>query len=120
MEKIQEISYLDIGFNAFGLNLPIGNRFMSANMNDAFFELSEFSVRSLNLQGSSVETSKIQDLAVTNAKIQNVSADKITAGTLAAVTNVGDESIVLDGENKVIKIYDDSDNVSVYIAGGAA
>lgn len=109
-EQYQQPSYLDLGFNAFGLNLPVGNSFFSANMNDAFFELSE----------ASIGNNKLKNLSVTDAKIQSLSADKITAGTLAAVTNVGDESIVLDGENKVIKIYDDSDNVTVYIAGGSA
>jgi len=100
MEKIQEITYLDLGFNIFGLNLPIGNSFQSANLNDAFFELSENSV--------------------SNKKVKSISADKITAGTLAAITNVGDESIVLDGENRTIKIYDDSSNVTIYMAGGSA
>lgn len=106
----EAISYIDLGFNQFGLNLPINQSFRSANLNDAFFETSE----------ASIGNSKLKNLSVSDAKIESLSADKITAGTLSAVTNVGDDSIVLDGKNRVIKVYDASGNVSVYIAGGSA
>jgi len=110
VEKIA--SYLELGFDVFGLNQIVQNSFSSANQNDAFFELSE----------ASIGNNKLKNLTVTDAKIQSLSADKITAGTLAAVTNVGDESIQLDGENKTIKIFDDSSpaKVSIYMKGGSA
>jgi hypothetical protein len=65
---------------------------------------------------------EVAEGSVSNKKIKSVSADKITAGTLAAVTNIGDESIQLDGENKTIKIFDDSSpaKVSIYMKGGSA
>ena len=112
MAQQKILSYVELGFDAFGLNIVTQQQFSSANLNDAFFELSEASIGNSNLK----------NLSVTDAKIQNISADKITAGTLAAVTNVGDESIQLDGENKTIKIFDDASpaNVSIYMKGGSA
>ena len=99
-KEYEPVTYLDIGFNPYGLNTLQSAQAIPANLADFVLEMAEYSV--------------------SNKKIKSVSADKITAGTLAAITNVGDESIVLDGENHVIKIYDDSDNVSIYMAGGAA
>lgn len=100
MEIPKPITYLDLGFDSFGLSAIGSAQQIPANLADYMLEVAENSI--------------------TNKKVRSISADKITAGTLAAVTNVGDDSIVLDGENKVIKIYDDSNNVTVYIAGGAA
>lgn len=99
-EKLQSISYLDMGFDSFGLNSIGQTAQIPANLADYVLEVAEGSV--------------------SNKKIKSVSADKITAGTLSAVTNVGDESIILDGENRVIKVYDNLGNVSIYIAGGSA
>ena len=72
---------------------------------------------SANEQDASTDAGSISD-----KNINSVSANKITAGILAAVTGVGDDSIVLDGVNKCIKIYDNASpaNVAIYIAGGAA
>lgn len=109
-KEFEPVTYLDIGFNPYGLNTLQSAQAIPANLADYMLEMSE----------ASIGNKKIKNLAVTNGKIVSMSADKITAGTLAAITNVGDDSIVLDGENRVIKIYDASDNVSVYIAGGAA
>lgn len=93
-------TYLDLGFDTFGRSSIATAQQIPANLTDFMLEIAENSV--------------------TNKKVRSISADKITAGTLAAVTNVGDDSIVLDGENHTIKVYDDAGNVSVYIAGGAA
>ena len=95
-------SYIDLGFNQYGLNTIGVSQQMPANLADYILEVAEGSV--------------------SNKKIKSVSADKITAGTLAAVTNVGDESIQLDGQNKTIKIFDDSSpaKVSIYMKGGSA
>lgn len=90
-------TYLDMGFDSFGLNTVARIAFQSANSNDAFFEVSENSV--------------------SNKKIKSISADKITAGTLSAVTNIGNESIKLDGEDHSIKIYDTSSRLQIYIQG---
>lgn len=94
----ESISYLTLGFDSDGLNTPVTPSFSDAGNSDAFLE----------------------EGAISSVKVRNISASKITAGTLSAVTNVGDDSIQLDGENHVIRIYDDSGNVSVYIAGGSA
>ena len=99
-KEYEPVTYLDIGFNPYGLNTLQSAQAIPANLADFVLEMAEYSV--------------------SNKKIKSVSADKITAGTLVAITNVGDDSIVLDGENRVIKIYDDSNNVSIYMAGGAA
>lgn len=102
MADTKPTSYIDLGFNQYGLNTVGVSQQMPANLADYILEVAENSV--------------------TNKKIKSMSADKITAGTLAAVTNVGDESIQLDGENKTIKIFDDSSpaKVSIYMKGGSA
>ena len=100
MEIPKPITYLDLGFDSFGLSAIGSSKQIPANLADYMLEVAENSI--------------------TNKKVRDVSADKITAGTLAAVTNVGDTSIVLDGENRVIKVYDNAGNVAVYIAGGVA
>lgn len=90
-----QITYIDLGFNASGLNTPVTPAFSSAGQNDAFLE-----------EGS-----------ISNTKVRNISADKITAGTLTAVTNVGNDSIRLDGEDHSMKIYDSSNRLQIYIQG---
>lgn len=101
-EEYKTISYRELGYDQFGLNKLQTVDQIPANLADYILELAEYSV--------------------SNKKVKDVSADKITAGTLAAVTNVGDESIQLDGEEKTIKIYDDSSpaKVSIYMKGGSA
>ena len=93
-------TYLDLGYNTYGINPVVQPTFVSASFNDAYSELGERSV--------------------TNAKVRSITADKISGGTISAVTNIGDDSIVLDGENKEIKIYDDLGNVAIYMKGGSA
>lgn len=101
-KEYQPVTYLDIGFNPYGLKTLQSAQQIPANLADYILEIAENSV--------------------SNKKVKSVSADKITAGTLAAITNVGDESIQLDGENKTIKIYDYSTpaKVSIYMKGGSA
>jgi hypothetical protein len=100
MANDKPTSYIDLGFNQYGLNTIGVTQQIPANLADYILEVAENSISDIN--------------------VKSISADKLTAGTLAAVTNVGDESIQLDGENKTIKIFDDSSNVSVYIKGGSA
>lgn len=102
MAQQKILSYVELGFDAYGMNTVQTSQQIPANLADYILEVAENSV--------------------SNKKIKSVSADKITAGTLAAVTNVGDESIQLDGENKTIKIFDDSSpaKVSIYMKGGSA
>jgi hypothetical protein len=101
-KEFKNVDYLQLGFDKFGLRRVSGTEQMSSNLADYVLELAEYSV--------------------SNKKVKDVSADKITAGTLAAVTNVGDESIQLDGEDKTFKIYDNSTpaKVSIYMKGGSA
>ena len=89
-------TYLDLGFNSFGLRRVQSQAPISANMADYLLELSE----------SSIGTKIIKDLAVKDGKIESLSADKITAGTFSAVNNVGSTSVKIDGENKRIIIND--------------
>lgn len=52
-------------------------------------------------------TAQIQDAIITSAKISDLAADKITAGTIGALSiNVGDGKIKLDGANKRITAND--------------
>ena len=96
-KEYQPVTYLDIGFNPYGLKSLQSAQQIPANLADYILEVAENSV--------------------SNKKIKSVSADKITAGTLSAVTNIGDESIRLDGEDHSIKIYDSSSRLQVYIQG---
>ena len=93
-------NYIKLGFDQFGLKPITAPAFTSSSQNDAFSELGEKSVRT--------------------SKVREISADKISGGTITAITNIGDDSIVLDGENHEIKIYDDVGNISIYMKGGAA
>jgi len=96
------LSYVELGFDSFGLNQINITQQIPSNLADYVLEIAENSV--------------------SNKKVKSISADKITAGTLAAITNVGDDSIVLDGDDKTIKIYDDSvpAKISIYMKGGSA
>lgn len=97
MEIPKPITYLDLGFDSFGLSAIGSAKQIPANLADYILEVAENSI--------------------TNKKVRSVSADKITAGTLTAVTNVGNDSVVLDGEDHSMKIYDSSDRLQVYIQG---
>ena len=100
MAENKPTSYIDLGFNQYGLNTIGVSQQMPANLADYILEVAEGSV--------------------SNKKIKSVSADKITAGTLAAITNIGDESIKLNGEDRTIEMFDESGKVSVYLKGGSA
>jgi hypothetical protein len=95
--KDTSINYTQLGFDSFGLSNIQSASQIPANLADYILEVAENSV--------------------SNKKIRSVSADKITAGTLVAVTNIGDESIKLDGEDHSIKIYDASNRLQIYIQG---
>lgn len=101
-KEYKPATYLDIGFDPYGMRTVQSAQRIPSNLADFILEVAEGSV--------------------SNRKIKSMSADKITAGTLAAVTNIGDSSIELDGEGKTIKIYDNSSpaKVSVYMKGGSA
>ena len=104
------VSYIDIGFDAYGCNLAVSQQFTSANNSDAFFEPAEGSIR----------TNKVRNLAITDAKIATLRANKII-GNIINVVGVGeDETIVLDGEDNSIKMYDDLGNLTVWFQGGDA
>ena len=60
------------------------------------------------LSGQPVGTARFQDLAITLAKITNISADKITTGTLG----VGEEILINDGTNDRILITRDDIRIS--------
>lgn len=95
-----QVTYIDLGYDQYGLNTIQSASKIPANLADYILEIAEG--------------------AVSDKNVKSLSADKITAGTLAAVTNIGDSSIRLDGENKTIEIDDDSGNVSIYMKGGSA
>lgn len=93
----QMATYLDLGFDTFGRSSIGAAQQIPANLADYMLEVAENSV--------------------TNKKVRSISADKITAGTITAVTNIGNDSVKLDGEDHSIKIYDASDRLQVYIQG---
>jgi len=97
-KEYQPVTYLEIGFDKYGLSTVQEAQQIQANLADYILEVAEGSV--------------------SNKKIKSVSADKITAGTLSAITKVGDDSIELNGEDHTIRIYDGSGNVSIYMNGG--
>ncbi len=86
VKKWENVNYLEMGFNDFGLNRITDNQKpLSANDADYLLELAEYSV--------------------SNKKVKSVSADKLTAGTLSAVTNVGEEKVkmeVVDGKGRFL------------------
>lgn len=60
-------------------------------------------VQNVNIGNNAVGTPQIQDLAVTNAKIANLTADKITAGTI----NVGAGGVSIRGSGTTTLVIDD-------------
>lgn len=59
------------------------------------------------LSGRPFGTVRFADGAITSAKIATMSADKITAGTLIAGIDIGDESIVFNGPENRIEMFED-------------
>jgi len=55
--------------------------------------------------------------SISDKQVKTISADKLSAGTISAVTNIGNDSVVLDGEDASIKLYDSLGRLSVYIQG---
>jgi hypothetical protein len=61
-------------------------------------------------------TAQIKDAIITDAKIFDLSADKITAGTITVKVDIGAAGkVYIDGANEVIKIYDDDGDLRVEI-----
>jgi predicted phage tail protein len=58
-------------------------------------------------------SAQIRNAIINNAHIIDLSADKVTAGTITVAVGIGSNRIVLDGANGVIKIYDNSNNLMV-------
>jgi hypothetical protein len=55
--------------------------------------------------------------SISDKQVKTISADKLSAGTISAVTNIGNDSVVLDGEDASIKLYDSIGRLGVYIQG---
>lgn len=49
----------------------------------------------------------LADTAIGDKKIKSLSADKITAGVISVVAFLGDQTIELNGEDRVIIVYDE-------------
>jgi hypothetical protein len=69
------------------------------------------------LNGIPIDTVRIADAAITDAKIDSLSADKITAGIISVLTQLGGDTgdnarIELDGENTRIVLYEDDDGTA--------
>ncbi len=69
------------------------------------------------LSGIPLRTVKFADLAITDAKIKSVEADKITAGIISVLTQLGGSTsdntkIELDGENIRIILYKDNEGTA--------
>lgn len=67
------------------------------------------------LQGQPVGTARIADAAITNAKINDLSADKITAGTISVGVNIGEANVRIDGANAHLIVQDDDDDDRVLV-----
>jgi len=80
------MSYLDSGFNE---NL-IRNQYPGQNTQYDSVNISEV----------------IGETSVSDQQISGLSASKLRAGTIAAITNLGVDSVILDGENKRIIVND--------------
>lgn len=63
-----------------------------------------------NFQTSDGFSANVQDGAITNAKLKNLSADKITTGTLDSTMDIGtgatNSYVRLDGPNNRIIVHD--------------
>lgn len=101
------MNYTDLGFNGF-LTTDI---FSGKSSNVSL--LGEYNLGAITnklLADGSVETATIQDLAVTSAKITDLTADKITSGTINASVSIGTNNILLDGVNERQVISDGTTN----------
>lgn len=67
------------------------------------------------LQGQPVGTARIADAAITNAKINDLSADKITAGTISVGVNIGDANVRIDGLKAHMIVQDDDGDDRVLV-----
>lgn len=67
---------------------------------------------------STIGEDNIRDESITSAKVRELTADKITTGTLTAVASLGgalDGQVILDGENNNIKVVDPSSVIRVVL-----
>lgn len=86
MTEEKQISYLDLGFNSYGMRVIGISQQIPANLADYMLEIAESSV--------------------SNNKIKSMSADKITTGTITAVASIGESNVKIDGEENRILIND--------------
>ena len=66
-------------------------------------------------QGQPVGTARIADAAITNAKINDLSADKITAGTISVGVNIGDANVRIEGDEARMIVQDDDGDDRVIV-----
>lgn len=77
-------------------------------------KIKDGTITGAKIASATIENANIKDATIASAKIASLTADKITTGTIGAQTiNVGDSHLVMDGANKVIKVYDADDNLRV-------
>lgn len=70
-------------------------------------QIGNAAITTAKIADANITTAKIGDAQITNAKIVSLSADKITAATIAVALNLGASAkIVLDGTNNRIVISD--------------
>lgn len=98
MAKRKNITYRDLGFDSFGMSPIETGQQMSANLSDYVLDAA----------------------GVSSRNVKDLKTEKLTSGVMTAITQLGDESIVLNGETKEIIIYDSSGNPSIYMKGGSA
>lgn len=67
------------------------------------------------LQGQPVGTARIADAAITNAKINDLSADKITAGTISVGVNIGEANVRIEGDEARMIVQDDDGDDRVIV-----
>jgi len=65
-------------------------------------------------------TANTEGNAVTNYNVRNISADKISAGTIVVSMNIGGANITIDGSAQQILVSDGTTNRIIigYLAGG--
>jgi hypothetical protein len=88
------MSYKDFGYNDF-LTKRIFSDKNSGLKNRA------------TLFSGSISNQLLGANSVTDVKVRDISASKLTAGTVSVIANLGDESIGLDGENRRILVTDE-------------
>ena len=75
--------------------------------------IEDAAIGSAKIEDAAITTAKIGSAAVTNAKIDSIEADKITAGIISVLAQLGgstgdNERIELDGSNTRIVLYEEN------------